>query len=187
MKNLIKPGRIIAVLLFLMVIILLFWVRGSYYQWYDPDLSLPLQMDAETYKPDSMVLYLDVNCPCNLLSSSHIETLRLENLHKITQYIWLDRNQWSEQRAIKLASQYSLDPENIVPAPVYWQRVVQKTPTVILFNRDGSMAYFGPVSSGLSCNTSTSFIDQLLENLVSNIRVEGLINSQVKGCFCDRE
>ena len=186
MNNLLKTKSILAVMLFVSVILMLLWVRSAYYQWYDPELLLTAELAQASSEPDSMVLYLDLDCPCNFLSSVHIDNLRLKYQSSVSQYIWLDPDQWSETIVKKLAAQFAIEPNNIIEAPSYWQRIIKKTPTVILFNRSGALGYLGPVSSGLSCNTSNSFIDQLLENIANGIRVNGLINSQVKGCFCDQ-
>ena len=49
---------------------------------------------------------------------------------------------------------------------------VPASPAVAIWDRSGKLAYFGPYSEGLTCNSSNSFIEPILKALTKDRAVE---------------
>ena len=58
------------------------------------------------------------------------------------------------------------------------------SPAVAIWDREGQLAYFGPYSEGLVCNSSNSFIEPILEALEAGRKVDAS-NTLAVGCFCE--
>lgn len=52
-----------------------------------------------------------------------------------------------------------------------------------IWDRGGRLAYFGPYSEGLTCNSSNSFIEPILQAL-SEDRPVNATNTLAVGCYC---
>ncbi|KAE8236751.1 hypothetical protein A4X03_0g9338, partial [Tilletia caries] len=58
------------------------------------------------------------------------------------------------------------------------------SPAVAIWDGQGQLAYFGPYSEGLTCSSSNSFIEPILEALAEGRKVDAS-NTLAVGCFCD--
>ena len=69
-------------------------VRQQFIRWYDPEFLLqqgnPVQM---SYTGSTMVVYIDLSCPCNAFSNSHLADLREKFQSSIKQELWLDNQE----------------------------------------------------------------------------------------------
>jgi hypothetical protein len=54
---------------------------------------------------------------------------------------------------------------------------------VAIWDRNGKLAYFGPYSEGLTCNSSNSFIEPILHALNEGREVSATHTLAV-GCYC---
>jgi hypothetical protein len=61
---------------------------------------------------------------------------------------------------------------------------VPATPAVGIWDRTGKLAYFGPYSEGLTCNSSNSFIEPILKALEAGREVDATHTLAV-GCYCE--
>lgn len=60
---------------------------------------------------------------------------------------------------------------------------ISASPAVAIWDRDGKLAYFGPYSEGLTCNSSNSFIEPILQALTAGRAVDATHTMSV-GCYC---
>jgi hypothetical protein len=60
---------------------------------------------------------------------------------------------------------------------------VPASPAVAIWDRSGKLAYFGPYSEGLTCNSSNSFIEPILNALTDDRPVDATHTLAV-GCYC---
>ena len=58
------------------------------------------------------------------------------------------------------------------------------SPAVAIWDSQGQLAYFGPYREGVTCSSSNSFIEPILEALAAGRRVNAS-NTLAVGCFCD--
>ena len=60
---------------------------------------------------------------------------------------------------------------------------ISASPAVAIWGQDGKLAYFGPYSEGLTCNSSNSFIEPILQALTSGRPVDAT-HTMAVGCYC---
>jgi hypothetical protein len=60
---------------------------------------------------------------------------------------------------------------------------ITASPAVAIWDRDGKLAYFGPYSEGLTCNSSNSFIEPILQALSAGRPVDAT-HTMAVGCYC---
>jgi len=60
---------------------------------------------------------------------------------------------------------------------------IPASPAVAIWDRNGKLAYFGPYSEGLTCNSSNSFIEPILQALEDN-RPVSATHTLAIGCYC---
>lgn len=175
------------IIVFVALVIALMLIKRNFIRWYDSEERLrDIVVSEWNYKASTMVVYLDLACPCNAFSTQHLNKLRQQHGQNIHQEIWLDTLTLTVAEQKSIAENFGVRPENIRIAPEHWQNMVPSTPSVLIFNEDSSLGYIGPASDGVSCTTQSSFIDNLLVNLSSGITLNGLVNANVNGCFCAR-
>ena len=57
------------------------------------------------------------------------------------------------------------------------------SPALAIWDRDGKLAYAGPYSEGLVCNSSNSFVEPVLDALTQGRHVS-LASGLAVGCYC---
>ncbi|MEG2798234.1 MAG: DUF6436 domain-containing protein, partial [Pseudomonas sp.] len=60
---------------------------------------------------------------------------------------------------------------------------ITASPAVAIWDRQGRLAYFGPYSEGLICNSQNSFIEPILLALKSD-RPVSATHTMAVGCYC---
>ncbi|MDY6921359.1 MAG: DUF6436 domain-containing protein [Pseudomonadota bacterium] len=63
------------------------------------------------------------------------------------------------------------------------QRLIPATPSVVLFDDRGEVAYFGPYHQEGVCNADNSYLEPVLAALQQGRRLS-VLNTLVFGCFC---
>jgi hypothetical protein len=72
-----------------------------------------------------------------------------------------------------------LKPIDVLPG----SEQIPASPAVAIWDRAGKLAYFGPYSEGLTCNSSNSFIEPILQALNEGRKVSATHTLAV-GCYC---
>jgi hypothetical protein len=60
---------------------------------------------------------------------------------------------------------------------------IPASPAVAIWDQNGKLAYFGPYSEGLTCNSGNSFIEPILQALTTGRPVEAT-HTMAVGCYC---
>lgn len=129
---------------------------------------------------------LSPDCPCNGFSRDHVSSLVKQYGEDIRMELWYLGPDLKPDEKSYLAEKSSIAVEQIRtlhPSQLPW---LPSTPAALLFNQDGSIAYIGPFSSGIACNSKSSFIDTLLHRINLGQTVPTQLNGFAEGCFCDR-
>jgi len=158
------------------------WFQGRFLRAFSQHTAVfsgdPLRLPADLAGPGAirLVHFWDPACPCNVGNQQHLSEL-------IDKYA----PQGVEFYAIrKTGSQGSL------PAPLSSLKTlpalpgsehIPASPAVAIWDRSGKLAYFGPYSEGLTCNSSNSFIEPILEALNVDREVNATHTLAV-GCYC---
>ena len=142
---------------------------------YCEQLRLPAELAGPG--PIRLVHFWDPACPCNVGNQQHLAELIGHYAPQGVRFYAVQKPGSKGQLPDTLSSLEKLpgfDGSAQLPA----------SPAVAIWDRDGKLAYFGPYSSGVTCNSSNSFIEPILEALAARRRVSASNNLAV-GCFCD--
>ncbi|WP_286974672.1 DUF6436 domain-containing protein [Pseudomonas sp.] len=166
------------------VLILAFsWFEARYVRSFSERTAIfsgeQLQLPAELAGPGAirMVHFWDPACPCNVGNQQHLAEL-VKNFTPLGVEFYAVQKPGShgelpaDLKAIKALP--ALPGSADLPA----------SPAVAIWDREGKLAYFGPYSSGITCNSSNSFIEPILNALMDGRKVHASNNMAV-GCFCD--
>lgn len=127
--------------------------------------------------PIRLVHFWDPACPCNVGNQQHLAELIASYAPKGVAFYAVQRPGSKGSLPADLSGLQMLEAlpgSDAIPA----------SPAVAIWDRQGQLAYFGPYSEGLTCNSSNSFIEPILEALADGRRVDAS-NTLAVGCFCD--
>ena len=158
------------------------WFQGQYIRPFSEQtalfagdvLSLPAELSGPG--PIRVVHFWDPACPCNVGNQQHLSEL-------IEQYA----PQGVEFYALQKTGSHGQLPENLgamkIITALPGADQVPASPAVGIWDRNGKLAYFGPYSEGLTCNSSNSFIEPILQALNGG-RAVNATHTLAVGCYC---
>ncbi|VXC95810.1 conserved hypothetical protein [Pseudomonas sp. 8Z] len=184
-----RPSRTtwIALLLTALCAVALFvayrWFEARYLRTFDEraavfsgvELRLPDELAGPG--PIRLVHFWDPACPCNVGNQQHLAELIAAYSPMGVAFYAVQRSGSKGSLSAELGALQTLETlpgSDSIPA----------SPAVAIWDRQGHLAYFGPYSEGLVCNSSNSFIEPILEALAAERRVNAS-NTLAVGCFCD--
>lgn len=158
------------------------WFQGRYLRAFSEHTAVfsgdALQLPAELSGPGPirLVHFWDPACPCNVINQQHLGEL-------IEQYA----SKGVEFYALQKAGSHGQLPDNLrqmkILTALPGADQVPASPAVGIWDRSGKLAYFGPYSEGLTCNSSNSFIEPILKALETGREVNATHTLAV-GCYC---
>lgn len=159
------------------------WFQARYLRPFDPraalfsgaDLRLPDELAGPG--PIRLVHFWDPACPCNVGNQQHLAEL-IEHFAPLGVSFHAVQKPGSSGHLP--ASLSALQPL----APLPGSAKLPASPAVAIWDTNGQLAYFGPYSEGLTCSSSNSFIEPILEALAAG-RTVSARNTLAVGCFCD--
>jgi len=158
------------------------WFQGRFLRAFSEHTAL---FEGDALKlPDSLagpgairlVHFWDPACPCNVGNQQHLAEL-------IEQYA---------PQGVAFYSVQKPGSHGQLPATLNQLKALQTlpgaeripaSPAVAIWDRSGKLAYFGPYSEGLTCNSSNSFIEPILQALREDRPVDATHTLAV-GCYC---
>lgn len=158
------------------------WFQGRYLRAFSEHTAVfsgdPLKLPANLAGPGPirLVHFWDPTCPCNVGNQQHLGEL-------IEQYA----PQGVEFYALQKPGSHGQLPDNLrtmkTLTALPGAEQVPASPAVGIWDRSGKLAYFGPYSEGLTCNSSNSFIEPILKALETGREVNATHTLAV-GCYC---
>ncbi len=127
--------------------------------------------------PIRLVHFWDPACPCNVGNQQHLGEL-IERFGPQGVAFYAVQKAGSEGHLP--ANLQALQPLESLPG----SDQLPASPAVAIWDSQGQLAYFGPYSEGVTCSSSNSFIEPILEALAAGRRVNAS-NTLAVGCFCD--
>ena len=115
--------------------------------------------------PIRLVHFWDPACPCNVGNQQHLGELIEHYAPQGVEFYALQKPGSHGQLPDNLRSMKTL---TALPGADQ----VPASPAVAIWDRSGKLAYFGPYSEGLTCNSSNSFIEPILQALQRRARGE---------------
>ncbi|MCK9801255.1 DUF6436 domain-containing protein [Pseudomonas sp. MAFF 302030] len=158
------------------------WFQGRYLRVFNEHTAVfsgdALQLPAELAGPGPirLVHFWDPACPCNVGNQQHLAEL-------IEHY----GAQGVEFYGVQKPGSHGQLPANLerlkhLPT-LPGAEQIPASPAVAIWDRNGKLAYFGPYSEGLTCNSSNSFIEPILKALQDG-RPVNATHTLAVGCYC---
>ncbi|MGE8361812.1 DUF6436 domain-containing protein [Pseudomonas sp.] len=183
-----RPSRksllagLIAVTWIIAMVVAFWWFEARYMRSFSDqtalfsgdELRLPIELAGPG--PIRLVHFWDPACPCNVGNQQHLSELIEHYAPQGVAFYAVQKAGTSGQLPRSLSGLQPLD--NLQGA-----EQLPASPAVAIWDRNGELAYFGPYSEGLTCTSSNSFIEPILEALADGRRVNAS-NTLAVGCFC---
>lgn len=159
------------------------WFEGRYVRAFSDQTALfagdTLSLPASLAGPGRIrvVHFWDPACPCNVGNQEHLSELvgRFSGAGGVDFYA-LQKPGTHGQLPSTLSA---ITPLDDVPGA----EAITSTPAVAIWDSNGTLAYFGPYSEGLACNSQNSFIEPILYALKAG-RPVGATHTMAVGCYC---
>lgn len=158
------------------------WFQGRYLRAFSEHTAVfsgdPLRLPEHLAGPGSIrvVHFWDPSCPCNVGNQQHLAELLEHYGPQGVQFFAVQKPGSQGQLPSTLSGLKTLD---VLPGSTQ----IPASPAVAIWDRSGKLAYFGPYSEGLTCNSSNSFIEPILQAL-SEDRPVNATNTLAVGCYC---
>ncbi len=159
------------------------WFEGRYVRAFSERTALfagdTLRLPSEIAGPGRIrvVHFWDPACPCNVGNQQHLSEL-VEHFSGAggVDFYALRKPGTHGQLPSTLGAVKSLESLPGVER-------ITSTPAVAIWDRQGNLAYFGPYSEGLVCNSQNSFIEPILQALKAD-RPVNVTHTMAVGCYC---
>jgi hypothetical protein len=158
------------------------WFQGRYLRAFSSHTAVfsgdPLRLPDELAGPGPirLVHFWDPACPCNVGNQQHLTELVEQYAPRGVEFYSVQKPGSHGQLPSTLSH---LKPISVLPG----SEQIPASPAVAIWDRDGKLAYFGPYSEGLTCNSKNSFIEPILQAL-SEGRAVGATHTLAVGCYC---
>ncbi|MDF9775756.1 DUF6436 domain-containing protein [Pseudomonas baetica] len=158
------------------------WFQGRYLRAFSEHTAMfsgdPLRLPESLAGPGAirLVHFWDPACPCNVGNQQHLSELVERYASHGVEFFAVQKTGSHGQLPGTLSSLKSID---ILPG----SEQVPASPAVAIWDRSGKLAYFGPYSEGLTCNSSNSFIEPILQALDEG-RAVSATHTLAVGCYC---
>jgi hypothetical protein len=120
------------------------------------------------------VHFWDPACPCNVGNQQHLTEL----VERYARRAWSSSVQKPGSHGQLPGTLSRLKSIEVLPGADQ----IPASPAVAIWDRSGKLAYFGPYSEGLTCNSSNSFIEPILQALNEGREVNATHTLAV-GCY----
>jgi hypothetical protein len=124
-----------------------------------------------------LVHFWDPACPCNVGNQQHLAEL-LERFSGAGGVDFYSVQKPGSHGQLPTTLN-GIKPLSTLPGA----ELISASPAVAIWDRDGRLAYFGPYSEGLTCNSSNSFIEPILQALTAGRPVDAT-HTMAVGCYC---
>jgi hypothetical protein len=158
------------------------WFQGRYLRAFSEHTAMfsgdPLRLPEALAGPGAirLVHFWDPACPCNVGNQQHLTELVERYVPHGVEFYAVQKPGSHGQLPSTLSSLKSID---ILPG----SEQIPASPAVAIWDRSGKLAYFGPYSEGLTCNSSNSFIEPILQALDEG-RAVSATHTLAVGCYC---
>lgn len=158
------------------------WFQGRYLRAFSEHTAVfsgdPLRLPDELAGPGPirLVHFWDPACPCNVGNQQHLTEMVEHFGSKGVEFFAVQKAGSHAQLPATLGSLKTI---TVLPG----SEQIPASPAVAIWDRNGKLAYFGPYSEGLTCNSSNSFIEPILNALTQDRQVNATHTLAV-GCYC---
>ncbi|UEB95696.1 DUF6436 domain-containing protein [Pseudomonas sp. HN2] len=158
------------------------WFQGRYLRAFSEHTAVfsgdPLRLPDDLAGPGNirLVHFWDPACPCNVGNQQHLSEMVEQFGARGVEFFAVQKPGSHGQLPATLAGLKTI----IV---LRGSEQIPASPAVAIWDRSGKLAYFGPYSEGLTCNSSNSFIEPILHALTED-RPVNATHTLAVGCYC---
>ncbi|WP_448094231.1 DUF6436 domain-containing protein [Pseudomonas lini] len=158
------------------------WFQGRYLRAFSSHTAVfsgdPLRLPDELAGPGAirLVHFWDPACPCNVGNQQHLTELVEHYVPQGVEFYAVQKPGSHGQLPSTLSRLKTI---TVLPG----SEQIPASPAVAIWDRNGRLAYFGPYSEGLTCNSSNSFIEPILQALNEG-RAVNATHTLAVGCYC---
>ena len=158
------------------------WFQGRYLRAFSEHTAVfsgdPLRLPDDIAGPGKirLVHFWDPACPCNVGNQQHLTEMVEHFSARGVEFFAVQRPGSHGQLPTTLSSLKTIE---VLPGA----EQIPASPAVAIWDRSGKLAYFGPYSEGLTCNSSNSFIEPIL-NALTDDRPVNATHTLAVGCYC---
>lgn len=158
------------------------WFQGRYLRAFSEHTAVfsgdPLRLPDDLAGPGAirLVHFWDPACPCNVGNQQHLSELVERFGAQGVEFYAVQKPGSHGQLPSTLSSLKTL---TVLPG----SEQIPASPAVAIWDRRGKLAYFGPYSEGLTCNSNNSFIEPILLALNEG-RTVNATHTLAVGCYC---
>lgn len=159
------------------------WFEGRYVRAFSDQTALfagdVLSLPPELAGPGRIrvVHFWDPACPCNVGNQQHLSDLVAQFSGAGGVDFYAVGKPGSQGHLP--ATLDAIKPLASLPGAEH----ISASPAVAIWDRQGRLAYFGPYSEGLVCNSKNSFIEPILQALLQD-RPVSATHTMAVGCYC---
>jgi hypothetical protein len=125
-----------------------------------------------------VVHFWDPGCPCYKETDAH-----LNYLTGLYRFAGVDF--YSVQKPGSQGHMQAFLKGKLTPLPsIEGMESIPASPAVAIWDQHGKLAYAGPYSEGLVCNSANSFVEPVLDALLAR-RAVSAANTMAVGCYCN--
>ncbi|MFJ2488945.1 DUF6436 domain-containing protein [Pseudomonas sp. NPDC087639] len=158
------------------------WFQGRYLRAFSEHTAVfsgdPLRLPDDLAGPGNirLVHFWDPACPCNVGNQQHLTEMVEQFSAKGVEFFAVQKIGSHGQLPTTLSALKTI---TVLPG----SEQIPASPAVAIWDRNGKLAYFGPYSEGLTCNSSNSFIEPIL-NALTDDRPVNATHTLAVGCYC---
>ena len=158
------------------------WFQGRYLRAFSEHTAVfsgdPLRLPDDLAGPGKirLVHFWDPACPCNVGNQQHLTEMIEHFSARGVEFFAVQRPGSHGQLPTTLSNLKTIA---VLPGA----EQIPASPAVAIWDRSGKLAYFGPYSEGLTCNSSNSFIEPIL-NALTDDRPVNATHTLAVGCYC---
>ncbi|MBP5956247.1 thiol-disulfide isomerase [Pseudomonas anatoliensis] len=158
------------------------WFQGRYLRAFSEHTAVfsgdPLRLPDDLAGPGKirLVHFWDPACPCNVGNQQHLTEMVEHFSARGVEFFAVQRPGSHGQLPTTLSNLKTIA---VLPGA----EQIPASPAVAIWDRSGKLAYFGPYSEGLTCNSSNSFIEPIL-NALTDDRPVNATHTLAVGCYC---
>jgi len=142
----------------------------------DSDLQLPADLAGNTGRI-RVVHFWDPDCACNKETDAHLHYLIEMYRNANVDFYSVQKPDTHGQLAPFLRGALKSLPR------IEGMEHLPATPSIAIWAADGKLAYAGPYSAGLVCSSTNSFVEPVLNKLITGKKVEPM-GMMAVGCYC---
>ena len=126
-----------------------------------------------------VVYFWQAYCPCDATVLPHYRDMIKKYSDQAVDFFFVDLSKNNTSHSLPLDRNRQLGSD--IAGEL--RGLVPYTPSVAIWDKEGTLSYYGPHNLGFVCNAQTSFVKKVIDSLFDG-SISRNINTLGEGCFC---